>query len=369
MDFVGLLKRPVPRRDDRRPAHLPRHRHTQDYRRAGSGPRPHPAPAQGLTRGCARLWGWRPFLANLPPSSWPGLPGGVRAGVLAGLLGAKRGLATASASALLLPPPRPPFPGRASLPAATAQWSPGSLRVKAAATPVAGWRSWGKDPSSRGRVRRRGLPGEPSCPPPGAGPGRWRPSAASGDWPLPGGGGRRYPLRDAQASLREAAWEDPGGGRFRGLQHTLERQAVFALSSLFDWKKTRVHPALGGGPVRPGRGHLDQVGARVLYGDFLFALRGFPSPFTPSPSCRSSPTCSFPSSTQLPFGLLHPTGEEAGGAAGWWTGGARYYPLGPTWWPGTGTTSGGTCPTRCGAQASSPTPPRRRDVAFLRGRG
>jgi len=119
-------------------------------------------------------------------------------------------------------------------------------------------------------------------------------------------GGRRYPLRDAR-KLKEAARKTPvvDGS---GLKHTLERQAVFALSSLFDWKKTRV--LLPSAVDRFGLAEaLDQVGARVLYGDFLFAL-GLPIPLYSLSLLQKLAYLLLPLFTQLPFGLLYPTGRK-----------------------------------------------------------
>jgi hypothetical protein len=119
-------------------------------------------------------------------------------------------------------------------------------------------------------------------------------------------GGRRYTIRDAR-KLKEAARKTPvvDGS---GLKHTLERQAVFALSSLFDWKKTRV--LLPSAVDRFGLAEaLDQVGARVLYGDFLFAL-GLPIPLYSLSLLQKLAYLLLPLFTQLPFGLLYPTGRK-----------------------------------------------------------
>ncbi len=119
-------------------------------------------------------------------------------------------------------------------------------------------------------------------------------------------GGRRYTIRDAR-KLKEAARKTPvvDGS---GLKHTLERQAVFALSSLFDWKKTRV--LLPSAVDRFGLAEaLDQVGARVLYGDFLFAL-GLPIPLYSLSLLQKLAYLLLPLLTQLPFGLLYPTGRK-----------------------------------------------------------
>lgn len=54
---------------------------------------------------------------------------------------------------------------------------------------------------------------------------------------------------------------------------------------------------------------LDQVGARVLYGDFLFAL-GLPIPLYSLSLLQKLAYLLLPLFTQLPFGLLYPTGKK-----------------------------------------------------------
>jgi hypothetical protein len=166
-------------------------------------------------------------------------------------------------------------------------------------------------------------------------------------------GGRRYVIRDAQ-KLKEAAKKTPvvDGS---GLKHTLERRAVHELSTLFDWKRTKV--LLPSAVDRFGLAEaLDQVGAQVLYGDFIFAL-GLPIPLYRLSFLQKLAYLLLPVLTKLPFGLLYPTGRSR--KRGPWTGGAATTAL-RTWWRGTGTTSSATCPRTCGGKASSPTPPPRR---------
>jgi hypothetical protein len=119
-------------------------------------------------------------------------------------------------------------------------------------------------------------------------------------------GGRRYVIRDAQ-KLKEAAKKTPvvDGS---GLKHTLERRAVHELSTLFDWKKTKV--LLPSAVDRFGLAEaLDEVGARVLYGDFIFAL-GLPIPLYRLSLLKKLAYLLLPVLTKLPFGLLYPTGEK-----------------------------------------------------------
>ncbi|KOX90876.1 hypothetical protein BVI061214_02074 [Thermus aquaticus] len=119
-------------------------------------------------------------------------------------------------------------------------------------------------------------------------------------------GGRRYVIRDAQ-KLKEAAKKTPvvDGS---GLKHTLERRAVHELSTLFDWKRTKV--LLPSAVDRFGLAEaLDEVGARVLYGDFIFAL-GLPIPLYRLSLLKKLAYLLLPVLTKLPFGLLYPTGEK-----------------------------------------------------------
>jgi hypothetical protein len=119
-------------------------------------------------------------------------------------------------------------------------------------------------------------------------------------------GRKRYPIRDAK-KLKEAAKKTPvvDGS---GLKHTLERRAVYELASLFEWRNTKV--LLPSAVDRFGLAEaLDQVGARVLYGDFIFAL-GLPVPLYRLSLLQKLAYLLLPVMTQLPFGLLYPTGEK-----------------------------------------------------------
>ncbi|MDM7324945.1 MAG: quinate 5-dehydrogenase [Thermus sp.] len=119
-------------------------------------------------------------------------------------------------------------------------------------------------------------------------------------------GGRRYAIRDA-VNLKRAARKTPvvDGS---GLKHTLERRAVAQLSGLVDWKKTRV--LLPSAVDRFGLAEaLHQAGARVLYGDFIFAL-GLPIPLYSLSFLQKLAFLLLPVLTQLPFRLLYPTGEK-----------------------------------------------------------
>ncbi len=132
-------------------------------------------------------------------------------------------------------------------------------------------------------------------------------------------GGRRYTIRDA-LRLKAAAQKTPvvDGS---GLKHTLERRAVEALSGLVDWPRTRV--LLPSAVDRFGLAEaLDRAGAKVLYGDFIFAL-GLPIPLYSLSFLQKLAWLLLPIFTQLPFRLLYPTGASQEEARPDWRG--RYY--------------------------------------------
>lgn len=132
-------------------------------------------------------------------------------------------------------------------------------------------------------------------------------------------GGRRYPIRDAQR-LKGAARKTPvvDGS---GLKHTLERRAVAQLAGLIDWKSTKV--LLPSAVDRFGLAEaLHEAGAKVLYGDFIFAL-GLPIPLYSLSFLQKLAFVLLPVLTQLPFQLLYPTGERQEKRAVDWR--SRYY--------------------------------------------
>ncbi|WP_114312459.1 quinate 5-dehydrogenase [Thermus caldifontis] len=119
-------------------------------------------------------------------------------------------------------------------------------------------------------------------------------------------GGRRYTIRDAQR-LKDAARKTPvvDGS---GLKHTLERRAVAQLAGLINWKETKV--LLPSAVDRFGLAEaLHEAGAKVLYGDFIFAL-GLPIPLYSLSFLQKLASLLLPLLTQLPFQLLYPTGEK-----------------------------------------------------------
>lgn len=132
-------------------------------------------------------------------------------------------------------------------------------------------------------------------------------------------GGRRYTIRDA-LRLKAAAQKTPvvDGS---GLKHTLERKAVEELAPLMDWPRTRV--LLPSAVDRFGLAEaLDQAGARVLYGDFIFAL-GLPIPLYSLSFLQKLAWLLLPFLTRLPFQVLYPTGASQEEVRPDWR--SRYY--------------------------------------------
>ncbi|GLV46933.1 hypothetical protein TJA_01100 [Thermus sp. LT1-2-5] len=132
-------------------------------------------------------------------------------------------------------------------------------------------------------------------------------------------GGRRYVIKDAKR-LKEAARKTPvvDGS---GLKHTLERRAVRELAPLIDWEHTKV--LLPSAVDRFGLAEaLWEAGAKVLYGDFIFAL-GLPIPLYSLSFLQKLAYLLLPLLTQLPFHLLYPMGKEQEGRRVDWR--SRYY--------------------------------------------
>ena len=132
-------------------------------------------------------------------------------------------------------------------------------------------------------------------------------------------GGRRYAFRDA-LRLAQAARKTPvvDGS---GLKHTLERRAVHLLSDQIDWKTTKV--LIPSAVDRFGLAEaLSEVGARALYGDFIFGL-GLPIPLYSLSFLQKLAYVLLPLITKLPFAWLYPTGKAQEKTLRNWR--SRYY--------------------------------------------
>lgn len=119
-------------------------------------------------------------------------------------------------------------------------------------------------------------------------------------------GNRRYTFRDSK-KLADAAKKTPmlDGS---GLKHTLERRAVRDLEASVGWKGKKV--LIPSAVDRFGLAEaMDQAGAQVLYGDFIFGL-GLNIPLYRLATLQKIAYVLLPIITQLPFEWLYPTGEK-----------------------------------------------------------
>jgi hypothetical protein len=119
-------------------------------------------------------------------------------------------------------------------------------------------------------------------------------------------GRRRYTFRDAERMARAAQKTPMLDGS--GLKHTLERNAIRLLEAQMSWKDKKV--LIPSAVDRFGLAEaLDEVGARVLYGDLIFGL-GLPIPLYRLSLLQKIAYLLLPIITQLPFQWLYPTGEK-----------------------------------------------------------
>ncbi|GEM85821.1 quinate 5-dehydrogenase [Meiothermus granaticius] len=119
-------------------------------------------------------------------------------------------------------------------------------------------------------------------------------------------GNRRYTFRDSK-KLADAAKKTPmlDGS---GLKHTLERRVVRELEASVGWKGKKV--LIPSAVDRFGLAEaMDQAGAQVLYGDFIFGL-GLNIPLYRLATLQKIAYVLLPIITQLPFEWLYPTGEK-----------------------------------------------------------
>ena len=95
-----------------------------------------------------------------------------------------------------------------------------------------------------------------------------------------------------------------------GLKHTLERQTIKTLQDTgeIDFSKSKV--LLVSAVDRFGMAQaLDETGASVVYGDFLFGI-GIPIPIRSYKGVKSLGKIILPLITKLPFKWFYPTGEK-----------------------------------------------------------
>ena len=118
--------------------------------------------------------------------------------------------------------------------------------------------------------------------------------------------GRRYVIRDALKLARAAKKTPVVDGS--GLKATLERRAVFELDERLGFRgKTVLIPSA---VDRFGMAEaFYQVGAKTMYGDFVFAL-GIPIVLTTPAQLAVLARLLLPLFTKLPFSRLYPTGKK-----------------------------------------------------------
>ncbi|MBF6596354.1 MAG: quinate 5-dehydrogenase [Thermaceae bacterium] len=119
-------------------------------------------------------------------------------------------------------------------------------------------------------------------------------------------GNRRYTFRDSK-KMADAAQKTPmlDGS---GLKHTLERKVVRDLNPIIGWKGKKV--LIPSAVDRFGLAEaMNEAGAEVLYGDFIFGL-GINIPIYRLSTLQKIAYILLPIITQLPFEWLYPTGEK-----------------------------------------------------------
>jgi len=118
--------------------------------------------------------------------------------------------------------------------------------------------------------------------------------------------GRRYVIRDALKLARAAKKTPVVDGS--GLKATLERQAVFELDEQLGFRGKSV--LIPSAVDRFGMAEaFYQVGAKTMYGDFVFAL-GIPIVLTTPTQLAWLARIFLPVFTKLPFSWLYPTGKK-----------------------------------------------------------
>lgn len=121
-------------------------------------------------------------------------------------------------------------------------------------------------------------------------------------------GQKRYTLRDARRIASAAQITPIVDGS--GLKNTLEKKIIKNLhtSGKIDFQGRKV--LLVSGTDRFGMAQaLNEVGAKVIYGDLIFGL-GIPIPIYSLKTLEVLTHCLIPIVSRLPFSLLYPTGKK-----------------------------------------------------------
>ena len=120
--------------------------------------------------------------------------------------------------------------------------------------------------------------------------------------------GKKYTIRDARKMADAAKITPVVDGS--GLKHTLERLVIQRISDdgIIDFKDKKV--LLVSGVDRFGMAEiLPELGAKVIYGDMIFAL-GLPIPLRTLNQLKFIAALLLPIITILPFDMIYPTGEK-----------------------------------------------------------
>ncbi|MEI6520569.1 MAG: quinate 5-dehydrogenase [bacterium] len=120
--------------------------------------------------------------------------------------------------------------------------------------------------------------------------------------------GKKYTIRDARKMADAAKITPVVDGS--GLKHTLERRVIQKISDdgIINFKDKKV--LLVSGVDRFGMAEiLPELGAKVMYGDVIFAL-GMPIPLRTLNQLKFIAALLLPIITIMPFDMIYPTGEK-----------------------------------------------------------
>ncbi len=120
--------------------------------------------------------------------------------------------------------------------------------------------------------------------------------------------GKKYIINDAKKMADAAKITPVVDGS--GLKHTLERRVIQKISDdkIIDFKNKKV--LLVSGVDRFGMAEiLPELGAKVIYGDVIFAL-GLPIPLKTLNQLKFIAALLLPIITKMPFDIIYPTGNK-----------------------------------------------------------
>lgn len=119
---------------------------------------------------------------------------------------------------------------------------------------------------------------------------------------------RRYEIRDAQRVVRAAKRTPIVDGS--GLKNTLERKVIKHISENTDLLNNNPCALLMSGMDRMGMAQsLEEAGCKMIYGDFLYALK-MPIPLYSLQALARAARLLVPIIRLLPFSFIYPTGEK-----------------------------------------------------------